>query len=129
MQSSHEALTDKIEFTEILGRYSFKTSINNGAIDGIVNLTELAPNGVVGRYPYIYGYYNASILTLTGIWSTVSYPYAYPESACVFGAFKFYFYKKNGKIGFNGTWGCGRNQYGGLNGVDYWNGVKIENQN
>lgn len=124
MQYFYNDIHDEIEFKEILGKYLITTSIA-GYINGIMNLVEIAPNGVQGDYPYLYGYYNQGISTLTGIWSSVSNPDMYPESSCVSGEFRFKFYKKNGKIGFNGTWGCGNNEYGGYNSIDYWNGSQI----
>jgi len=125
MQYSYGDTPDNIKFTEILGQYSYTTSINTGNTDGIMKLTEIAPNGVQGDFPYIYGYYNQGISTLTGTWSSVSRPDIYPKMFCVSGGFIFEFYKKNGKIGFSGTWGCGNNEYGGYNGIDYWNGTKL----
>lgn len=74
MQYSYGDTPDNIEFTEILGQYSFTTSINTGYTDHIMKLTEIAPNGVQGDFPYLYGYYNQSISTLTGTWSSVSNP-------------------------------------------------------
>ena len=124
MEYSYGDTSNEIEFKEILGKYSYTTSME-GYIDGVMNLTEIAPNGVQGYYPYIYGYYNEEISTLTGIWSLVSNPDMYPESSCVSGEFKFEFYKKNGEIGFKGTWECGNNGYVGYNGMNYWNGTKI----
>lgn len=125
MQHSYGDTPAEIEFSEILGKYSFTTSIDNGYIDGVINLTEIAPNGVKGDYPYLYGYYNEITSTLTGIWSSVSNPDIYAESVCVSGGFIFKFYEMNGEIGFSGTWGCGNNEYGGYDGIDYWNGTKI----
>ena len=125
MQYSYDDAINKIKFEEIIGEYSFTTSIDIGHTSGVMKLEEIAINGVRGYYPYLYGYYDENTSTLTGIWSSVSDPDIYPEIFCVSGRFIFKFYKKNEEIGFSGTWGCGANESGGYNGIDYWGGTHI----
>ena len=130
MQRSEKTIdaSDKIEFIEILGKYSCNIAKAVFDVTNItMKLTRVDTNVVYGDYAHLIGYYDPNTSTLTGRWMPSWSIDLVPECVCAYGTFRFKFYKRNGELWFNGTLGYGNNENENNNQVDYLVGTKIQN--
>lgn len=119
--------SDKVEFAEILGQYSCNVAKAIFDVTRInMKLTKVDTNVVHGDYADFNGHYDPNSSALTGTWKPSWDSYLSDECPCAQGTFRFDFYKRNGKIGFNGILKAGNNENGNYANLEYWVGMKTQ---